>query len=105
MGNTMSALSDLATVVELACLTEDRGPDEQRALLAVALGVDKDRGRFTVTNHDPRPPTLVPLVKEGQLVGLTMAQAQAYNRLVAKWKPCSTCQQPLGAHPLEGCPR
>lgn len=40
----------LALVVELACVTEDRTNDEQRALLRVAAKVDAERRKETVTN-------------------------------------------------------
>lgn len=47
----MSARDDLATVVELACLTEDRTDAEQRALLRVARRLDEDANANTVGNH------------------------------------------------------
>lgn len=40
----------LALVVELACLTQDRTNDEQRALLRVAAKVDAERRKETTTN-------------------------------------------------------
>lgn len=47
----MTARDDLATVVEMACLTEDRSDAEQRALLRVARRVDEDTNANTVGNH------------------------------------------------------
>lgn len=47
----MSALDDLASVVELACLTEDRTDGEQRALLRVARRIDQDTNANVVGNH------------------------------------------------------
>lgn len=46
----MSVLSDLAHVVALAALTEDRNPAEQRALEQTALRLDRDRNRYTASN-------------------------------------------------------
>lgn len=41
----MTASDDLALVIQLACLTESRDDDEQRALLRVARKCDDDRNR------------------------------------------------------------
>lgn len=46
----MSNLDDLRTVIELACLTEDRADAEQKALLNLAVKVDQDANRLTTTN-------------------------------------------------------
>lgn len=46
----MSNLDDLVTVIRLACLTEDRDPDEQRALLRLAVRCDTEWNAPTVTN-------------------------------------------------------
>lgn len=51
-------MDELALVVELAILTEDRAPEEQRALLRTALKVDVTRARWTITNPDPVEPHL-----------------------------------------------
>lgn len=50
----MSVLADLRSVIELACLTEDRSDNEQRALLRMALRCDLDSNKLTVTNHRDR---------------------------------------------------
>ncbi len=50
----MSRLDRLSIVLDVACLTVDRSPVEQRAMLALALRVDLDRGAFTMTNHHLR---------------------------------------------------
>lgn len=61
----MSAASDWATVVAMACETEDRTPAEQKALERTAYRLDRDRNRFTSSNgrydHDaPRVPCTAP---------------------------------------------
>lgn len=43
-------LDQVAVVVELACVCEDRTNDEQRALLRVAADVDRKRALETTTN-------------------------------------------------------
>lgn len=43
-------LDQLAVVVELACLTDDRTNNEQRSLLQVAAKVDRQRALETTTN-------------------------------------------------------
>lgn len=94
----------LERVIRLACLTEDRAGDEQRALLDVALGLDRRRGRFTTTNPNPVPPVLVYLVEntydpsEGRRVKLDRAQRRQHDRLIAKWATCPKCGIPMGAH-------
>lgn len=50
----MSALTDLRCLIELASLTEDRTDGEQRALLRLALRVDLDANKLTVTNRRDR---------------------------------------------------
>lgn len=50
-----SATEDLAVVVELACLTEDRSDAEQDALLRVAARVDAKRNALVVTNRRTGP--------------------------------------------------
>jgi hypothetical protein len=104
----MSKQNDLAQVIDLACLTEDRSPGEQRALLDVALAVDLDRGAFTSSNHYPHPPTLVahveatynPSVEGERRVTLTKDQRGKYDRLRERWTPCRDCGFPQGVHPL-----
>lgn len=82
----------LARVIDLACFTEDRTPDEQRALLDLALAVDVYQGRIgVVTWPNPVAPCLVEAVREsyspseGRRVDLTKGQQEKYERLLAKW--------------------
>ena len=57
----MTAAQDLAIIVDLACLTEDRSRTEQRALLAVAKRVDKAINAQTGTNpHLPKNRGVMP---------------------------------------------
>jgi hypothetical protein len=49
---------ELAIVIELACLTEDRTKEEQRALLHIAQRLDKKRAKQVVTNPHPVKPYL-----------------------------------------------
>lgn len=58
----MRAIDELATVITLACETEDRSAGEQRALLNVALRVDAVRSKHTVTNPEPIAPHLTDVV-------------------------------------------
>jgi len=90
----------LASVVELACTVEDRDAVEQRALIEVALMLDKRRGRFTVSNRHPVAPRLVELVLEGQKVGLTVSQRKQHEASRLRWVECS-CGVLVGAHMID----
>lgn len=99
-------------VLLVACLTEDRAPDEQRAMLAMALRLDKDWGEFTNMNTDRRSPCLTRLVEatydpsEGRHVSLTSQQRGDLDRLEAKWQACERCGNPVGVHYADDrCPR
>lgn len=98
-------MSDIATVVELACLTRDRTAREQRALFAVALKEDLRAGRFTVTNRDLRPPYLARLVLEtyhsrfGRAIPPSRKDMERLEALEARWQVCG-CGKPVGAHTL-----
>lgn len=50
----MSVVRDLRATIELACLTEDRTNEEQRALLRMALRADNQANKLTVTNGRDR---------------------------------------------------
>lgn len=108
-GDGMKRTDAIAAVVDLACLTEDRSPVEQRALLDVALQADLERGRFVVRNKAPEPPRLVEQVLDtydpssGRRVGLTAPQQRGYDALVERWSPCSVCEKPLGMHGPDEC--
>lgn len=61
----MPNLEDQRTVLELACLTEDRDPKEHDAMLRVAERIEREWNRQTVTNKPERwqhPVALVWLV-------------------------------------------
>lgn len=101
----------LSTVLDVAMLTNDRSPGEQRAMLDLALEVDSDRGQFVITNPNPMPPTLVSDVEAtyepsvGRSISLTAAQREKYDRLVAQWRACAKCGWPFGTHGAdERCP-
>lgn len=87
----MRGADELALVVQLATLTEDRSPDEQRALMAVALRVDKERSRFTVTNPMPIRPYLFQDVLdtyepgEGRPIGAGKANLGKFRRMVERF--------------------
>lgn len=51
----MSAQSDLAAVIALACETEDRTLEEDRALLRLAIHHDNDCNKLTTTNRREGP--------------------------------------------------
>lgn len=80
----MTALDDLETVVSLALLTEDRTPQEQRALLRVAVRVEKERNASTTRNMRVRfgqsPCRLVDVVEAGQDVSLPGADRVKVDR-------------------------
>ena len=110
----MSHRDNLVTVLEVACLTADRSPEEQRAMLAVALKLDIERGAFVQANYrgnlTPVAPCLVKMVTDtsepSAAVVLTVGQSSQYARLQAKWRPCEKCSEPLGAHGLNNrCPK
>lgn len=107
----MAAIDDVALVVELACMTNDRAPDEQRALLRVALRTDIERSRFTITNPNPIEPFLTDLaigtyaVSTGRRVTLTAQQRKQYEAMAGRWVRCENCGLPDGAHYEKGrCP-
>lgn len=87
----MRGVDELALVVKLATETEDRSPDEQRALMAVALRVDKDRARFSVTNPVPIRPYLFQDVLdtyepgEGRPIGAGKANLGKFRRMVERF--------------------
>lgn len=88
----MRAADQLAAVIGLACETEDRTPDEQRALFAVALRVDRDRAKYTLTNLVPHRPHLAALVVESyqpaddqRRANLSAADRRALERLDTDW--------------------
>jgi hypothetical protein len=56
MAGAVTRNDELKLVVELACLTEARSDDEQRALVAVAWRCDQEHNRDTVTNRARRDP-------------------------------------------------
>lgn len=108
----MRKIDELAAVIELACLTEDRDPEEQRALLAVALRVDRERGSFRSMNldHLVAPHLFVSVQEtyrpsEGRRVEPTQPQLRKYVKLEQAWTPCPECGQPDGVHYTDGqCP-
>jgi hypothetical protein len=57
-GARVNQTDELALVIELACQTADRSPQEQRALLATALRVDVQRSRLVIGNPNPVRPYL-----------------------------------------------
>ena len=108
----------LTEVLSVACLTEDRAPGEQRAMLDLALIIDLGRGAFMYRNHDLYPPTMVAHVEAtydpGSLSGnrrvsLSKAQREKYNRLLKRWSRCEQCGWPMGIHygndHVSNCPR
>jgi hypothetical protein len=101
----------MATVLRVACLTEDRDGSEQRAMLDLALYLDAERGRFSSGNRHPVAPTLVAIVEEtydpseGRRIELTAAQRTQYDRMLRQWVQCGKCKHPMGAHYLhDACP-
>lgn len=110
----MNARDNLVTVLEVACLTADRSPEEQRALLAVALRLDLERGAFVQANYrngaKPDGPRLMARVEgsyepDGPRVKPTKAQLDQWTRLMERWYPCPVCSEPMGAHGLnDRCP-
>lgn len=111
----MTVTDDLVLVVELACLTADRDPVEQRALIATALRLDRERGKFTakaIEQGTAHPPVLVdqvvatygPEPDAGRPANLTTAQTAKLEKLREAWEPCETCGRPRGVHPADGCP-
>lgn len=91
----MSVVRDLRTVIELACLTEGRSNAEQLALLRVALRVDLDANKLTVTNGRDRTEAasrLVEMVHDTRVlvdterqVWLKPAAEERWRRSVEAW--------------------
>lgn len=107
----MTVESDLGLVIDVACLIEDRAPDEQRAMLATALRLDCELGAFTVGNRWLQRPRYVRRViatynpAEGKPAGLSKQQLVRYRTLAGRWALCDECGYPMGGH-YEGdkCP-
>jgi len=99
-------VEQLQTILRVACLTEDRTPDEQRAMLRFALHVDSERASF-FGGRTGTPPTMVWEVEqsyapsEGRKVGLTGDQRRQLERLHAKFERCTRCGVLMGEHPVE----
>lgn len=91
----MTARDDLHLVVELACVTGDRTPAEQRALLNVAMKVELDLNAGTSRNlrqrgRDAIPSRLVDLVEstyepEGRAVSLSVKDRDRVERQRARF--------------------
>ena len=90
----MSRFDDLECVVRLACLTEHRDSDEQRALLAVAARVESELNKSTTRNMTARwgqpASTLTDLVEdtyvpEGRRVSLPKATREKLVRRRERW--------------------
>ena len=101
-------VEQLETVLHVACLTEDRSGDEQRAMLDLALKVDKERASFASSNpREPQVPIMVWTVEhtyqpsEGRKVGLRGEQRKQLEALHAKFVPCAACGVRAGDHPLK----
>lgn len=112
----MRKLERDVVVLDVACLTNDRGGDEQRAMLDLALEVDKARGAFMAHNTDLAPPVMVAHVEAtyepstGRPVSLTAQQRKQYDALRARWEVCADCGWPQGLHygnddPTLNCPK
>lgn len=69
----MTALDDLEAVVILACTVEDRCPQEQRALLRVAMKVEAERNKSTTRNIAER-------VKRGDLTANVLVDTVEYDQ-------------------------
>lgn len=100
-------VDQLATVLYVACLIEDRAGGEQRAMLDLALKVDKERAEFSATAPPPQPPEMVEHVEdtyapsEGRRVALTAPQRTQLAALHAKFDECKKCGVQRGAHAVE----
>lgn len=88
----MSAEDDIAMVVQLACLTEDRTNQEQLALLRVARKADNEANKNVVGNHR----------MWGQRAGSTRAERQIpesrLEELVDKSRCVSDCKEDKQRH-------
>lgn len=111
----MTRHNDEAMVLEVASLIEDRTPQEQRAMIAMALRLDHDRG-LTAAQYrgDQLPiyPTLFDRVVDSYDPDTDQRQAHpsakqwdTHGRQVAAWASCIRCTQPIGVHYLDDkCP-
>lgn len=83
----MTALDDLETVVRLACAVDDRTTQEQRALLRIAVNVERERNARTVTNSRAGPACeLVDEVEHGQRVVLSAKVRAQVEQRRARWR-------------------
>jgi len=85
----MTRNEELALVIQLACITEDRDDAEQRALIAWAWDCDKDHNRNTITNRARRAPNfelqdLVSLVQMTRVIEPERKQHEVKNP--NRWK-------------------
>jgi len=111
----------IATVIHLASLTEDRAPEEQRAMIELALWVDNERARFLTGHPAPVVPHLTVLVDATyhpadeddterlfddvaptrRAVELTAAQREHLEKLDRKFVPCERCGVLAGWHAVQ----
>lgn len=82
----MSALDDLETIVLLACEIDDRTAQEQRALLRIAVNVERERNARTVRNRRQGDACrLVDVVEQGQRVVLSASVRAHVEQRRARW--------------------
>lgn len=99
----------LATVLHVACLTEDRSGVEQRAMLDLAVRLDTELASFAAADAPdaPAPPrytyevdaTYAP--SEGRRIAPTADQRKRLVALEAKFDECEKCGVMAGAHAVD----
>lgn len=94
----MTALDDLANVVDVATENRNRTKEQQRSLIEVALTIDIERGKITRWNTQMCRPRFVAQVMATHDGEPTAAQTKRIRTVYAEWVRCKTCDLPLGAH-------
>lgn len=102
----MTRTQEYETVLRVACLTEDRSSDEQRAMLAMALMLDGDFATYRPGKQEPRYPELTRLVEEtyapeGRRVNLTAQQREALAAMEHRFDECSDCGVVMYRHAIQ----
>ena len=87
----MTVHDNLAAVVRLACLTEDRTDGEQRALIEVAWRLDIEHNALVVTNRKREtdgwePWDLVSLVMDTRVLGAADREVPPPKTRERRWQ-------------------
>jgi hypothetical protein len=103
-------VDELALVVDLACETSDRSPDEQKALLSVALKIDCERAKWLTGNSTPTRPYLFDKAEStydpdsGRRVRTPKAMRSKLERQIGRYEEGLAAREVLSVRGVEDVP-